>query len=307
MSSGLESADVKEACTQLGINGVPSLVGGRWAHDRVWRVCGDGEEFAIKRWLGDAQVSRLLSEVSVTKALILGGVCHLAAPLRTASTGLAGDVSWSLYPWIKGRPFLPHSECGGHYEAQLCELLARIHAVSSCSMPANPRLESILEDRLGNGHGELLYGFPDGIVSCVRRLAERRGKEIASLTKTLIHGDVNFDNVIIAGDELFLLDFEFARKDVALIDLALLWAPARDDSGGFIPLDREVYERCIDRYRAVSPIPKEEVELLPLVTLLFQFLILRDLLQSESPYVRSVRELVSAYWSAEQSRLIALL
>jgi Ser/Thr protein kinase RdoA (MazF antagonist) len=122
----------------------------------------------------------------------------------------------------------------------------------------------------------------------------RERHRLAVLPRACVHGDVNFDNMILRRDGLVLIDWEFTRHDLRILDLATLVAPKRTSSGRFVMAAPEVFAEAVHGYQAAAqePLSTLEREMLPVAALAHYLLVLRDTLRLASPHARHVAEVV---------------
>ena len=65
---------------------------------------------------------------------------------------------------------------------------------------------------------------PPAVATFAERFAEHAPKALKALTEraTLVHGDFRADNMFFAGDQLKVVDFQFAAQGVGAVDIAYL-------------------------------------------------------------------------------------
>jgi len=123
--------------------------------------------------------------------------------------------------------------------ARLCiEQLAGLHAWSSDSANAavlanfpsidTPVVRELLIPAFGPGWQIYLDKSSAGVSSAVARFAERFAEAAAqalpelTARSMLLHGDIRADNMFFDGDQLKVVDFQFASRGVGIADIAYL-------------------------------------------------------------------------------------
>jgi Ser/Thr protein kinase RdoA (MazF antagonist) len=94
-----------------------------------------------------------------------------------------------------------------------------------------------------------------------------RREALLALPRTVLHGDVNFENILMRGASPVLIDFEFTRVDARLFDLAGLSAPKRSSDGDFLLAPSAFTDGLLSAYGVTA----EERELFPAIAV-FHFL-----------------------------------
>ncbi|GIW18643.1 phosphotransferase [Tepidiforma sp.] len=152
-------------------------------------------------------------------------------------------------------------------------LLGRLHRDLAAADPGTQRPGlgkawelDVLTDAAGAGTFNRLVAafgreYPE-LAAAIRRERYRNLRELArlgypELPEQPIHGDFSAKNLLWRDGELSgLVDWEFARRDAALCDLAPLLMP-------FGPLEPQFARALFEGYAAVRPVSNQEFGLLP--------------------------------------------
>ena len=189
-----------------------------------------------------------------------------------------GGRLWSALPFRPGKELMTGDAA---YYRRLGELIARLH-VDLAEFPVagqRPGFGTTVElDAWVRPYdsasfeelAELLNAEDAELGAALRRERERSLRELqdagyGSLPPLPVHGDFQDFNLLWTGDELTgLLDFDFARRDAQVCDLATMLVP-------FLPLDPNLAAALFAGYRTVRELSEAEravTRLLPRALLL---------------------------------------
>lgn len=108
---------------------------------------------------------------------------------------------------------------------------------------------------------------------------------LASLPTVWIHGDLNFSNVLLTKGGVRLVDFEHARSDIRILDLAALTAPLRDTQDGALCHAPDLSDEILIRSANAQldpPLSERERELFPSAVILHLLRIFRDVTRKDA-------------------------
>jgi homoserine kinase type II len=257
-----------------------------------YRIVTDSGEYIVRR----SYSSRKLEEVCFEHALVAhlrrnGFPAPVFVPCVSGDTSVAvnGDL-YSASVFVKGSQYQ-----AGNVEhlREAARALAEYHqiVVSFGSSPPRSReafLSETLRERLVTvpSPAEIVgflarYGdqdpqIPELLASLPYTLGS--GKAVldlldrlySDLPKLIIHGGCRRGSTLFRGDRLVtMLDFDSARLDVRVLDLAIAlhdFGKVWGDPGSpnfKVPLDLQVVSRFVDAYQEVNPLEQAEVEALP--------------------------------------------
>lgn len=226
---------VDQALTLWGMDGArATLVAER--ENKVYRVDHDGRRYALRLHRpGYRTAQELRSELDWTQALARRGIA-VAAPVAAADGGLLHAVCGThcdMLDWLSGSPLSDHALDGASRAALFSRIgaeMARLHAACDDWQPgpgftrwswdtAGLVGEAPLWGRfwenptLAPGDRALFEQFRDRAAVALSRLEGR-------LDHGLIHADLVGENILVAGDTLFLIDFDDGGFGFRLFDLA---------------------------------------------------------------------------------------
>lgn len=275
---------------------------GRWrsvellpaGKSRHYRVVTDGGEYVVRR----SHRSRTLEEVRFEQALVVhlrrhGFPAPEFVPSADGNTFVAvnGDL-YSASVFVEGSRYRAGN---AEHLREAARALARYHRIvvsfgSSPPASREPFLGETLRGRLAGTPasgtiGQFLtrYGghsprIPETLAS-LPYVMERGGAVLGlldrlypDLPKLVIHGGCRRGSTLFRGDHLVaMLDFDSARRDARVVDLAIalhdfgkVWGdPGSPDFK--VPLDQEVVSRFLDAYGEVNPLEPAETEALPAI------------------------------------------
>jgi Ser/Thr protein kinase RdoA (MazF antagonist) len=194
-------------------------------------------------------------------------------PTQAGRTLLEGDGRlWAAAPFLPGQPELePDTENW----RERGRLLARLHQDMAAFALGAQRPGFAPTAHLDSWFGEsraasfedaasALARHEPGLAAMLRERRSQNARELASLgydslSLQPIHGDFQRFNLLWTGSELTgLLDFDSARLDVRIADLASTLVP-------FLPIDATSAAASLAGYESVSPLsPTERALLAPL-------------------------------------------
>ncbi len=218
----------------LGLANATRLSGG--ASQETWAVdAGSGadvEPLILRRRPGGASAGSGMAIDLGTEARLLGLAARAGVPVpavryvlapedRLGSGYLMQRLAGETIPrrilrddaFAQTRPRLAR-QCG--------EILARIHAVPSASLPALSAAPAVVQWRQ---YRELYDGFdwPHPVFELAFRWIEERLPDALSARETLVHGDFRHGNLMIGPDGVRgVLDWELAHRGDPLEDLGWL-------------------------------------------------------------------------------------
>jgi Ser/Thr protein kinase RdoA (MazF antagonist) len=201
-----------------------------WALERVYRLRSPNRpDCVLKAWQGPAVRSRVRSEIRFTQHLEGEAFGHHAALLRTRSgTPVIEErdgLTWTAYEYLEGVSMVPGDPT---CPVLMGYLLADLHQVPAPPEPGPSRLETFPELS-----GEVRELVPSRAVRQATSIVLDSLGDLIELPRRCIHGDFNPQNVIVRAGQPLLIDLEFSRWDLRLLDFASLVAPWRLASGPF--------------------------------------------------------------------------
>jgi len=261
--------EVLEAFELGGAPGEP-LPGGHV--NRHWRVVAGGGTVVIQRHGWRRNQAGIAWERGLT---VLAGERGWPVPLlvraaRRALTVEAEGTSWTCHAWLEGETRSGDSPGWRNIQGRL---LARLHRDIASFEAGGQRpgsgktweLDALVEPA-GSGSfnalvAELGREYPE-LAAGVRRQRYRSLRELSrlrypDLPEHPIHGDFSPGNLLFRDGRLTgVLDFEFARRDAWVCDLAPLVMP-------FGPLEPRLAAGLFEGYQAVRQLTEQEWTLLP--------------------------------------------
>lgn len=184
---------------------VHPMDGGRLA--TVWRVEDSlGRAFVARR---TARTEPQLRWVLTVQRLARQAGFRVA-PFRAASSGALGPGGWTLEPMLEGRG------AGLREMASLLPRIAEFHALGQ-GMKQRPGFVSSLDLLSGEIGGDVdLGGLPPKLVAACRAA----WAPFTGQAETSVHGDLGPGNVLLGPGGPALIDWDEARLDLPLHDLA---------------------------------------------------------------------------------------
>lgn len=204
--------------------------------NRHWRVRTDRRHLALREYRSDRTAGAIAFEHELLNHLYAREwPVAPALPTQEGQTMVTlFDRTYALFPWLDGEPVEAPSLSQLHIRGRL---LARLHTDLATFQRREQRegfgraweLDLFVQPRL-HSFNQLLSAFgarfPD-LAAGIRREKYRSLRELARLgygeaPTTVVHGDFGQENLLFRGPRLSgLLDFDFARRDVAAFDLAV--------------------------------------------------------------------------------------
>jgi Ser/Thr protein kinase RdoA (MazF antagonist) len=219
---------------------------------------------------------RVHAEIAFTSHLETQKFTHYPALLRTLDGSPhfeePNGLIWTAYEYIEGGPVAPEEPTG---PALMGHILADLHQLSAPPDPGPSRLATFPE--LSN---EVRWLVPSAAVRRATSIVLEALSDLTELRRSCVHGDFNSQNVILRAGEPMLIDLEFARWDVRLLDFASLVAPWRLASGRFWPdpsFAAGVARAYGSRGHPVGGLDARERELFPTAALAHTLFMVRDL------------------------------
>ncbi|MFI5911831.1 phosphotransferase enzyme family protein [Dactylosporangium sp. NPDC051541] len=277
--------DVGRIAARFGGSPPITPLAGPWGHSGVFRAGA----VVLKCWRGPRR-ERGLVETAQLRSLRAAGFASAPAPVagRGGWWEYHRDVLWTAQEYVEPVPGRP----AGTAAARIGAVLARLHATEPDPRPGD---RSRIDDLAGLDLAAVPAGHAPAVAAALRHVLDRRA-ELTGLPRGRVHGDVNFDNAILGrGGRLVLIDWEFTRRDVRVLDLATLLAPKRRPDGSFRTAGPALIARIVAGYQAAAaePLGPDELRLLPAAALAHYLLVLRDVLAAGSPYAAVVAAAVA--------------
>ncbi|MEW2592247.1 phosphotransferase [Micromonospora aurantiaca] len=262
---------------------------GPWGPNGVFQVAAGHSLFVLKRWQGADRIRRGTAETTQLVYLRQAGFTAAPAPLPYGATwwrSTDGATLWTAQEHIDAVPHRGHGGMRRHLAAQIGGVLADLHSRIDDRPVGNV---SRLDELADLDFTRIPEPFNEVVASALSVVLARRD-ELSALPQSRVHGDVNLDNMILRRDGLVLIDWEFTRRDLRILDLATLVAPRRTPSGGFLTATPAMFGEILRGYQlaAKTPLSRRERELLPTAALAHYLLVLRDTLRLGSPHVAQV-------------------
>lgn len=184
------------------------------ARDLVFKTTR--REEAALRWLGPVQAAARAAGLQAPGLI----------PSRAGQLGVDG---WTCEPWLQGRPAEPADL------ARMVPMIARFHHLGR-DEPQRPGFVAAAEAGPRTVAGDLdLPAMPAKLVAaCLRAWEPLAGRPTAAL-----HGDLGPGNVLMTASGPALIEWDEARRDAALFDLASL--PPRQQAGGQPPAPSGIF------------------------------------------------------------------
>jgi len=188
------------------------------AEDRV-------KKFAVKLYQGRNARLKAEKELSLYKLMPRYGLRAPRIVLVDLDGELAGKplLAWEWIEGVTAENMLERKRSGMVAARALGAALAKLHSIPLREL--NPKLF---------GRGESFWEGEAEALRLLARLAGPRGRAISDLADTveelevespsLVHGDYNPGNVLMARDGVYILDFEDARVGDPVFDVAYAYA-----------------------------------------------------------------------------------
>lgn len=275
---------------------------GSWGSHDVSRVTTDAGTVVVKQWSGPHRMARGLAEAQVLGRLERAAFSRAARPVALAGAPALvdrdGGSAWTAQSYLRGTAVTVRNTADRAFADALGALLASFHRRSTPQSSPVAVASRLPEIRL---LPELVGGVPpEDAALAVRafRLAAAHLDELLTLPTCQLHGDLNFENLIDSAVGPKLIDLEFTRVDVRMLDLAALAAPVRDPDGTLRIIGGRFIRGVLAAYcrelagDELAPDPTE-LELLPVLSLTHFLLVLTDQLRAGSPHVGLVLPVVA--------------
>ncbi|CAN5213273.1 phosphotransferase [soil metagenome] len=265
--SDADSASEWVAATVLEVWGIPVDSCDRIVmsdHNALaWLSCGS--ESYIAKWSVDPERFARLAALANVTAWLGGAGLPVSAPIAALSGSLqveVGAVSIALQRHYVGDLL----DVSNENEVRAAGVaLARLHAaLAECpfvdELPQSANGKRQVETRIAGWlDSELSNSAPESAVQQLRRLVY--GGSIEPLQAQLVHGDFRSANLLVANERIAaILDFEEARLDFPIVDLAqaavLLGTQFRD----WAPVSGEVRHWLLTGYQSVRPLIEVELQ-----------------------------------------------
>jgi Ser/Thr protein kinase RdoA (MazF antagonist) len=186
------------------------------------------------------RAARGRAEAVLLRRLADRGFRAAAAPVPFAAGALwyapePAGPQWTAQAFLPGRhPSATDARDAG-FAGRMGRLLAALHLAASSPLPPAGGT------RLAEGVRPLPAGtvvLPDVrvVLDRARAVVEPALEALDALPHCQIHGDVRLDNLLVDAGELAVIDLEFTRVDLRLLDVVSLVAGDRDRSGRLVPL-----------------------------------------------------------------------
>lgn len=118
---------------------------------------------------------------------------------------------------------------------------------------------------------------------------------VKKFKKSNIHGDINLGNIIFA-DETYIIDFEYARNDLKILEFVSLYAPSRNSRGEFNYFGKDFVKKIIHNYNYLSSpsqkVPQTEINMLDEMAALYYLIIAMENYKEENPFYHCFIEVV---------------
>jgi Phosphotransferase enzyme family len=279
-----------------------ALAGSWGSRDLIRLFVAGRADIVVKRWTGADRIARGSREAEILAHLTGMGFRHTPRAVPFGSSimyrGKGGVTAWTAQEFVPGPAPGRQAVADPGFSRRLGQALAAFHECGTIG-PADSGHAS----RLGELHRlpVLVGGLASPDAELVLRAYERSCRaldDVLVLPRCQLHGDVNLENIIESPSALTLIDLEFARVDIRLLDLAGLAAPGRTADGtvrGAPPqFQRSVaaaYRHALGQGRLAAD--EAEMSLLPVVSLMHFLLIVADQLRLRSPHVSCVLPVVA--------------
>lgn len=308
--------ELGEVCRYLGTCAHERvvLVKAKWPSLRCWQLESDTPRYVFKRWLGADQFNRLAQELSVTSLLAVSGVTGVVSAIECIECRtLEGEVvRWSVYPYVSGKSLADVNGVIASPREDAARLLASIHLTDFSSLNFHHTSHNrffLVSDALSAGDPDGRFAvLSDDVRKRIHVIVNRWLPILLSFPCVLTHGDFNYDNILLdeINKTLSIIDFEYARVDSRLLDLACLRAPIREKDGSFLFLRREVYLRILKAYvdaLGINQLVRDELELLPTATVLLYALIVYDTWERSAVLQRHAANLLMRFMTEDADAL----
>ncbi|MCP9282883.1 MULTISPECIES: phosphotransferase [Bacillus] len=205
---------------------------------------------------------------------------YIISPNNKIPWVMSGDKIWSVYEHIKG---ITYSQTNNNAISDIAKLLVEFHEITlnntlkeSSVYALRKSISSILSDlKKINEFTDISF-----IISFFENKIYPLTQETDKLQRCQIHGDFNFENIIVNEKKYTLIDFEFTRIDIKLYDIVSMYAPFRTTQGEFKILNEYSFHefiKCYNRNSTLTKLNSVEEQLLPYIGIIHFSKILVDI------------------------------
>ena len=262
----------EEVLRAFGLSGAAQRLFADGNVNRHWRVDAENRTVVVRRY----GVPRGLASISWEQQLMAFGAAKgwptpVAEPPASVATAFEfGGRVWTCHRFLGGEAGTGDTPASRHIMGRL---LGRLHKDLASFEESGQRpgfgktweLDVMVEPAGLGSFNALLAAFgreyPE-LATTIRRQRYRNLRELSrlhypDLADHPIHGDFSPRNLLFEDGQLTgLLDFDFARQDAWLCDLAPLLMP-------FQPLEPRLAAALFDGYQSVRQLSEAEWELFP--------------------------------------------
>ncbi|MDQ0648527.1 hypothetical protein QFZ53_002723 [Microbacterium natoriense] len=273
--------DVGRAISEYGLE-IDRPIRSVWGRRTQWE-CTDrrGEKIFLKEWSRVADSAPRANELAVLTRLHATSPGVGAAPVAFGPGLMEIEVGSSV---LTASEFISGQDLETGYSeegiAATFQVINRMHRHVDQTLPVSA-------DPIHSLAREVITRW--GANPVVRRSAGllRDGAErLASLPTAAIHGDLNFSNVMLTVAGPRLVDFEFSRNDIRLLDLAALSFPSRGAQNGALQSVEALNDNKLIQLADTHfdpPVSQSEREMFPSAVILHLLRIFRDVTR-QSPH-----------------------
>ena len=273
--------DLQEIVDEYGLGGVRNerKTEGGTANEN-WIVPTATGTVVVRKVSESQSLNDILFEHSFIRALDSEGFPYcLPKPLRTRAgrsvVAMNGKYVW-LYEYIQGSKSQPPRNT---VIPQMAHALARVHKAarrfSLRRMNAPPHalehpwlLQSLrrLQLEVADHPGEHHRFFGAHVQECLGILEQFRCTRYSTLPRLPIHGDLCRENLIFSKERLRgVIDFGHCCSDTAIRDVTIALRYECTNGADRFRLDLNAARRFLEAYHAISPLTREEIELIPAI------------------------------------------
>lgn len=190
-----------------GFTGQYTELGGGEVNDTFLLDCGDKK--AILRVTRYMDVYNLNKEA---RSLEMLSIEHIPKVIYFDESNKIRGHGWILETYVEGK--MPTKLTTTQYK-NLGSLLASIHNVKHSEQQTFDLWADFLYACKRFGDEERLMNHPDprmrSLIQGAKVYVAERMKQFGHVQECLIHGDVTLGNILVSGDEVGLIDWEFSR------------------------------------------------------------------------------------------------
>jgi hypothetical protein len=286
-------AEVRQALSLPDSGGEAALMPGRWPSDDVGLLVVGSTGVVVKRWIGPEREARGCAEALMLVRLAERGFTAVARPVALGGSWWMRSRSpaalWTAQELVPGEVPSVH-EIGAGLGERLGTLLGAFHLAAADPGPTTSAQSRLLRSDRWLTDDIRPLGPGRRVVAALRQAVSEHLGTLTAMPYCHIHGDVRLDNMVATPDRIALIDLEFTRVDLRLLDLASLAGGVRSAAGELSLLPLAVLEPALDAYHdAVAgtglAMSGPERASLPFATAAFFLLVLHDLMRTHSPHV----------------------